>query len=227
MRMGESAILPGSPICPTPDTIIAQSKHLEGIMRELIAKTRTYRRFDQKSEIEQTILDELLDCARLGGSARNCQPWQYMVVTDRQSCDAIFPYLAWAGYLADWKGPVEGERPTAYVLCLLNRAWLKGNDKEAHFDLGIASQNLLLAAMNHGIGGCRIGAFSPKLADLFEIPEQLDLELVIALGYPKETVIIEKVPDDGDIKYWHDAQQCHHVPKRALKDILITLERRG
>ena len=46
--------------------------------------------------------------------------------------------------------------------------WLKGSDKEAQFDLGVATQNLLLGAMEKGIGGCRIGAFSPKLADIFK-----------------------------------------------------------
>lgn len=191
-------------------------------MKELIEKTRTYRRFQQSRSIDRQTLTELVDLARLGGSARNCQPWQYMIVSEPGQCAAIFPFLAWAGYLSDWRGPEPGEQPSAYILCLLNRSWLKGNDKEAQFDLGIASQNLLLGAMAKGIGGCRIGAFSPKLVNQFEIPANLELELVIALGYPAETVTLEET-DGANIRYWRDTAGTHHVPKRRLVDVLIEL----
>jgi len=192
-------------------------------MLELISKTRTYRRFDQSRGIADQTLEGLVNLARLGGSARNCQPWQYTVINTPETCARIFPYLAWAGYLTDWKGPEEGERPASYILCLLNRSWLKGNDKEAQFDLGIASQNMLLGAMEQGIGACRIGAFSPKLASIFDMPANLELSLVIALGYPKETVVIEGVSESGDIKYWRDQSSTHHVPKRSLDDLLVNL----
>ena len=192
-------------------------------MLEIIKETRSFRRFDQSRQIADSTLENLIELARLGGSARNCQPWQYGLISDPQRCAEIFPYIGWAGYLTDWKGPVEGERPTAYILCLLNRDWLKGSDKEAQFDLGVATQNLLLGAMQEGIGGCRIGAFSPKLANLFELPEHLELALVLALGYPVETVVLEETGDDGDIKYYRDEQQVHYVPKRRLKDIIVSV----
>jgi nitroreductase len=191
-------------------------------MEDLIKKTRTYRRFQQDRPISAQTMTKLIDLARLGGSARNCQPWQFMPVTDGERCRAIFPFLAWAGYLTDWRGPEPGEQPSAYVLCLLNRSRLKGNEREAHFDLGIASQNLLLGAMAEGIGGCRIGAFSPKLADLFEMPEHLEVGLVIALGYPAENVVIEPVEGDN-IRYWRDETGVHHVPKRSRAEVLVDL----
>ncbi len=192
-------------------------------MIELIKQTRTFRRFEQSRNISQPLLEELVNLARLGGSARNCQPWQYAILTDPHECEKIFPYLGWAGYLADWKGPEPGEQPNAYILSVLNRSWLKGNDKEAQFDLGIASQNLLLGAMEKGIGGCRIGAFSPKLADLFELEDYQELSLVIALGYPKEQVVIETCDGKDNIKYWRDSKDIHHVPKRKLEDILVKI----
>jgi nitroreductase len=192
---------------------------------QLIAKTRTHRKFREQERIAGNTLTGLIDMARLGGSARNGQPWQYAVINDRESCSAIFPYLGWAGYLTDWQGPVDGERPAAYVLCLLNRQWLKGSEKEAHFDLGIATQNLLLGAAELNLQGCRIGAFSPKLANLFTLPEHLTLELVIALGAPAEKVVIEESKTADDIRYWRDNDQVHHVPKRPLKEIVVQLER--
>jgi len=195
-------------------------------MQEIIAKTRTFRRFVQKETISIATLHELIDLARMGGSARNGQPWQYMVVNTPELCAKIFPYLAWAGYLSDWPGPVEGERPSAYVLCLLNKKRLRGPLGEAQFDLGVASQNLLLGAMEKRIGGCRIGAFNAKLAEIFELPEELTLSLVIALGKPRETVIVEECKDDDDIRYWRDEHGVHHVPKRSLESCLVTLKPR-
>ena len=126
-------------------------------MDELIKKTRSYRRFAESRRLTLDDLGQLIDLARLGGSARNQQSWQYMPVTDPGLCELIFPHIGWAGYLSDWKGPKEGERPNSYILCLLNKDWLKGPEKEAQFDLGTATQNLLLGAMQMGIGGCRIG----------------------------------------------------------------------
>ena len=192
-------------------------------MKDLITRTRTFRRFEQHRAIDPSLLKELVDLARLGGSARNCQPWQYALVTDEVECEKIFPYLGWAGYLSDWKGPEAGERPSAYILCILNRDWLKGSDEEAQFDLGIATQNLLLGAMENRVGGCRIGAFSPKLADILELGEQQELSLVVALGYPKERVVLEACRE-GDIKYWRDEHGVHHVPKRPLEDVLVDIK---
>jgi nitroreductase len=192
-------------------------------MQEIIAKTRTFRRFVEKERLSTAFLEELIDLARLGGSARNCQPWQYMVVNTPDMCEKIFPFLGWAGYLTDWKGPVPGERPSAYILCLLNSKWLNVPESLAQFDLGIATQNILLGAMEKRIGGCRIGAFSPKLAELFVIPEHLKISLVIALGKPRETVIIEDCSNDDDIRYWRDDNGVHHVPKRPLESCLIEL----
>jgi len=193
-------------------------------MREIIAKTRTFRRFFQKEVIDSDVMRELVDLARLGGSARNGQPWQYMIINTPDLCEKVFPFLGWAGYLSDWKGPVEGERPSGYILCLLNTNWLKGSESEAQFDLGVATQNLLLVAMEKRIGGCRIGSLNPKLATLFQLPSHLKISLVIALGRPRETVILEECKTDSDIKYWRDDEGVHHVPKRSLDSCLVTLD---
>jgi nitroreductase len=193
-------------------------------MQEIIVKTRTFRRFFEKEPISMEVLRGLIDLARLGGSARNGQPWQYLPVNTPRQCTAVYPFLGWAGYLADWKGPEPGERPSAYILCFLNRDWLKGPESEAQFDLGVATQNLLLGAMVQRIGGCRIGNFNPRLAELFAVPEQLELSLVVALGRPRETVILEECSTDDEIRYWRDEQGVHHVPKRSLESCTLELE---
>lgn len=192
-------------------------------LQHLIEATRTCRRFVEDAPIDTATLRDLVDLARLAGSARNCQPWQYGLINDSKSCAAIFPFLGWAGYLRDWPGPPPGERPSGYILCLLNHHWTKSSTKEAYFDLGIASQNLLLGATAHGLAGCRIGSFSPAIAKLFALPDTLSLELVIALGQPGEDIIVEPVVEPENIAYWRDEQGRHHVPKRGLDDILIPL----
>lgn len=192
------------------------------MLHELVCRTRTIRRFQEERPLDPTLLRELIDLARLGGSARNAQTLKYMVITEAAIRRQLFPLLAWAGYLPHWPGPEVGERPAAYILCVLDSTLQKGPETEAHFDLGIATQNLLLGAAEQGVFGCRIGAFSStKVRQLLNLSEQYHVLLVLALGYPAETVVLEEVGADGDIRYWHDQQKVHHVPKRRLEDILL------
>jgi len=194
--------------------------------QQLVATTRTCRRFVEYTPISSETLQQLIEMARLSGSARNGQPWQYMAINAPQLCSRIFPHLGWAGYLRDWKGPKPGERPAAYILCLLNHNWLKVSEKEAFFDLGIATQSILLGAASMQIMGCRIGSFSPRVNEIFTIPDHLSLELIIALGEPLEQVVLEEMRNTEDIAYWRDEQNVHYVPKRPLRDLLITLNTR-
>lgn len=194
------------------------------MMKTLVRQTRTVRRFQEEKPLASQLLHDLIDLARLGGSARNAQALKYMILSEPEQRRQLFPLLAWAGYLPHWPGPAEGERPSAYILCLLDTTLQKGPLTEAHFDLGIASQNLLLGAAEQGIFGCRIGAFVPaKVEQLFNLPDHYSVLLVLALGYAAETVVLEEVGVNGDIRYWHDEQGVHHVPKRRLADVLIAM----
>ena len=192
------------------------------MINELVRRTRTVRSFQEAHKLDQAMLRQLLDLTRLGGSARNAQALKYMVVTDDALREQLFPLLGWAGYLPEWPGPEPGERPPAYVVCLLDTALQKGPATEAHFDLGIATQSLLLGAAERGVFGCRIGAFSAAVVQrLLQLDGRFTVLLVLALGYPAETVVLEEMGADGDVRYWHDDQGVHHVPKRLLDEILI------
>jgi len=193
---------------------------------ELIKKTRTFRRFHEERRLTTDSLRGLVEMVRFGGSARNCQPLQFLILHTQEDCEKIFPLLGWAGYLRHWKGPSPGERPSAYIICLLNRDRLKGSVAEAHFDLGIATQNMLLVAMEQGIGGCRIGSFSPKIHQLLSLDKTHEVLLVLALGVPREIVQLEDVRNN-EVRYWRDRDQVHHVPKRTLEDVLYQGEIRG
>lgn len=189
------------------------------MLNDLIRRTRSFRRFREEQRIAPEILSELIELARLAGSARNLQPWRYMICRHEHHCRMIFPHLGWAGYLAEWPGPDRGARPAAYILCLLDTDICKNGD----IDLGIASQNILLGAMAHGIGGCRIASISAALGRQLKLPARLKLQLVIALGYPAEEVVIVEAEERQTIKYWHGTANDHYVPKRPVADILLPL----
>ncbi len=186
-------------------------------LESLIRQTRTCRRFVEKHAVSKESLTQLIELARLGGSARNAQPLKYMLVNEPEQNQAIFPLLGWAGYLTDWPGPVEGERPSAYIICLLDTTISDDGD----FDLGIASQNILLGATELGLAGCRIASLSGKLHGLLKLPDHLKVLLVIALGKPVEEIQLTEMNPGDSIKYWRDDKAIHHVPKRKLNDIII------
>jgi nitroreductase len=187
------------------------------MLHDLILKTRSFRRFKEDEPVDRATLHYLVELARLGGSARNMQPLKYVLASEPGINARIFPLLGWAGYLNDWPGPVEGERPSAYIICLLDTRL----SKEADCDLGIATQNIMLGATEKGLGGCRIASVSPQLRSVLELAEQLHILLVIALGKPVEIVALEDQESPDAIKYWRDAQGIHHVPKRVLQEIIV------
>lgn len=186
------------------------------MLYELVHTTRSFRRFKQNESVDMETLRYLVDLARLGGSARNVQPLKYVLINAPTLNARIFPHLGWAGYLRDWSGPREGERPAAYIVCLLDTRLSNAAD----CDLGIATQNLLLGASEKGLGGCRIASVAPALRNVLNLDDHLQILLVIALGKPVESVAIDELESGSDIRYWRDADQVHHVPKRSLHSII-------
>ena len=188
------------------------------MIKDLVFRNRSYRRFDQSARISPETLRELCDLMRLSPSGRNAQPLKYLIVSSENMCDQVFSTLSWAGYLKEWAGPEEGERPAAYVVVLGDKAIASNFG----IDAGLSIQSLTLGAVEKGLGGCIIQTVRREdLAKILEIPEQYEILYVVALGKPVENVVVESLKPEGDIKYWHDADQTHHVPKRELKDLII------
>jgi nitroreductase len=187
------------------------------MIRELIAKNRSYRRFYEDANIDLHTLKSLVDLARMSPSTRNLQPLKYIISNGMETNKKIFTTLAWAGYLKDWNGPVEGERPSAYIVVVVDKNITQG--KPEH-DEGIAAQSILLGAVEQGLGGCIIASVKrQELAEILNIDGQYEIALVIALGKPKEKVVITEVKDN-DIKYFRDENTVHYVPKRSIDDIV-------
>ena len=184
------------------------------MIADLIKDNRSCRRFYQEN------LKELVNLGRLSASGANLQPLKYILSCNPARNAEIYECLAWAGYLKDWPGPQEGERPSAYIAILGDQ----NISKDPGCDHGIAAQSILLGAREMGLGGCMIGSINrQRLRGILAIPPHLKILLVLAIGKPKERVLLEMTESDGNIHYWRDADGVHHVPKRKLEDIIIDL----
>ncbi len=190
------------------------------MLKELVLKNRSFRRFKENNKIPEKTLRELLELARLCPSGANKQPLKYIVSNEPDKNSRIFSTLAWAGYLKDWDGPSSGERPAAYIIILGD----KDISESFGCDHGIAAQTILLGAAEKGLGGCMLGSIKrEELRELLNIPDRYQILLVIALGEPAEKVILEEADSPEDIKYYRDSEGAHHVPKRRLEDIITNI----
>jgi len=188
-------------------------------LKELVFKTRSYRRFNEAYKVETSVLEDLVDLARLSPSGANRQPLKFLIYNTPEKCLKVFPYLAWAGYLTEWPGPEKGERPSSYIIMLGDRSITE----VFGVDHGIAAQSIMLGATEAGLGGCIIASIKrDELIEELSIPDNFEILLVLALGKPVENVFIEDIKEDN-VKYWRDNNKNHHVPKRSLGELIIKI----
>jgi len=181
---------------------------------ETIVKRRTIRRFQNK-KVPYQVLEKCVNAARLAPSGANLQPCEYLVVDEENLLDKVFATLKWAGYIPDGR-PVKSEAPKAYIIVLINK---DVGTKGFQHDVGFAVENIILTALEGGIGSCCFGSIDRKaLRENLNIPIKYIIDLVVALGYPKESPAEESFKDS--VRYWKDEKGVLHVPKRELKGIL-------
>jgi len=182
---------------------------------EAVTGRRTIRRYRQ-DRIPDLVIEHMANAARLAPSGANLQPCEYVVVTDPAKVKQVFPCLKWAGYIAPEGDPREGERPTAYVVVLLNRTIREAGGGH---DAAAAIENMLLVAYAEGVGTCWLGSVDrARLGNILSVPASLEIDSVVALGYPNEKPVVED--ERGSIRYWKDKEGALHVPKRRLEDIV-------
>jgi len=187
--------------------------------KDIVLKTRSYRRFNESHKIDYRTLEGLVDLARLSASGANRQPLKYLIYNSAEDCARVFPSVVWAAYLKEWNGPEPGERPSGYIVILGDKNIAEGFG----VDHGIAAQSIMLGATEAGLGGCMIASIRRELLKSeLKIPDHYEILLILALGQPVENVIIDEIVN-GDVKYWRDDLKNHHVPKRTLKEIILKL----
>jgi len=184
----------------------------------LVTQARTFRRFNSSVTVDSRTLRELIELARLSPSSRNMQPLKYIPVNQVAVRESLFGCLKWAGALEDWSGPSESERPGGYIIILGDTSISPGFS----CDHGIVAQTMKLGAQVRGLGSCILGSVDrERVRELFNIDKRYEILLLLALGEPAEDVMIEPLPKDGNINYWRDDNDVHHVPKRSLEEIIL------
>lgn len=141
---------------------------------DVIKKRRSIRTY-KKETIPQQILKEIVDCGRLAPTARNIQPWKFVIITQDKTIKKIAEATDHGKFLA--------EAPACIlVFCQDTKYYLE--------DGCAATQNILIAAQSFGIGSCWIAGdkkpYAEKICQIINAPEGLKLVSIIALGYPAE-----------------------------------------
>jgi len=181
---------------------------------DIIFSRRTVRRF-KPVPVDRSLLEKLVNAGRLAPSAGNLQPLEFVAVDDAEVCRAVFPCLRWAAYISPRGNPQPGQEPMAYIVTLVN---LAVREKDFEYDVGAAMENMILAALDEGLGGCwLLSVEREKLAEILSVPQRYRIDCVLALGYPAESPVAEEFTES--IKYWQDAEGVLHVPKRPLKSV--------
>ena len=121
-----------------------------------------------------------------------------------------------SGAHGDPGGDQQGAQPAAYIIVLINKD-ITPNQGEV--DAAAAIENMILAALEEGVGSCWLGAIDrQQLQEIFGIPQSYKVDSVLALGYPAESPVLEEAKDS--IKYWKDKDGTLHVPKRKFNDVI-------
>ncbi len=187
-------------------------------IKDIAYKNRTYRRFDQSHKIDMVTLEELVDLARVTSSGGNFQAIKFVLVNDPEMNEVINYNIKWAAALPEWPGPAEGEKPTAYIITLRDESI----SKNTFWDLGLWTQSILMGAVEKGLGACQFGNVKYKeLEKILELPENLVITSVLALGKPVEKVVLVDIPQSGKMDYYRDNDMVHYVPKRKLQDLIL------
>ncbi len=191
------------------------------VFKDLVKKSRSFRGYDSTYQISRQELEDLVDTARYAPSSVNRQPFQYYIACEKEDVDRIQPLTGWARALPEAKLPHPGKEPSAFILICQNLDWDPDETRYVR-DVGIVAQTMLLAAAEKGLGGIMIGNYSPaRVSEALNLPENLSVMLIVAVGKPDETVVLTEVSPGESLKYYRDEEDVHYVPKRRLEDILL------
>lgn len=138
---------------------------------EVIRTKRAVRDYDDRP-LPERVLHRILNAGRLAGSARNAQPWRFIVVREASQRQRLSRCGRFARHLA--------HAPCVIVICtdVQHRRW-------AAFDAGRAAQNMVLAAWDQGVGSCVTALHDEASArEVLRIPDTFDIQVAIAFGYP-------------------------------------------
>lgn len=140
-----------------------------------LKERRSIRKYENRP-IPREVLEDIIDCGRLAASANNLQPWEFVVVTDREKLQKIGQLATYGRFIANAGACVAvfGKKDAKYLV----------------EDCSAATQNIMVAARAHGVGSCWVAGhgkeYAKDIAKLLAVPGEYSLVSLIALGYPAE-----------------------------------------
>ena len=182
-------------------------------LASLLAKNRSTRGFDTSFKVRKDQLVSLVEAARLAPSAMNQQVLRYRLVTEEEA-HLLLPHIRMGAALPELKLPLEGSEPNAFVVIC--------TDKESRYvdmDMGIATQTMLLRAVEMGLNGICIAAFDHEaVREALHLP--LAPQLILAIGRSAERIELVDIAE-GESTTYYRKNGTHFVPKVKVEDLII------
>ena len=179
----------------------------------LLTKNRSTRGFDTSFKVRKDQLVSLVEAVRLAPSARNQQLLRFRLVTEEEA-HLVVPHIRLGGALPELNLPLEGTEPNAFVVIC--------TDKESRYvdmDLGIATQTMLLRAVEMGLNGVCIAAFDNEaVRETLNLP--LTPQLIVAIGRSAEHIEVVDIAE-GDSTTYYRKNGTHYVPKLRTEDLIL------
>ncbi len=187
---------------------------------DAIRKRRTIRRYKQKPVDDKLLLD-LIDSARFAPSASNMQQLRYIIVRTPGTVEKVFSQTGWGGAVKPKRSPEWlKDAPPAFIAITAPAESVK-TFKHINADAGAAIQNILLKAVELGLGACWIGSFKEEVNSILALGAGTTVMYLVAVGYPDESPVQEDIGSKDSTKYYLDDKDVIHVPKFKPESITI------
>ena len=184
---------------------------------DVVKSRRTARRFKQEP-IDREDIIKMIDAARVSPSAGNIQSLKYAIIDSLDERKAIFPYIKYAGYIADWN-PEFTESPVAFI-AVLNDTNIRDTNLSTECDCGIAMMSISLVAAEMGIGSCILGSIDKdSITKVLDLNPKYEIMYLIGLGISNQENT--QFNDSDNVKYIMDLSNNFKVPKRKIEDIIV------
>ena len=189
---------------------------------QAVTKRRSIRAY-KDTMVPYDVLEKCVAAARLAPTAMNRQLCEYIIVDDEALVSQVVTTVgSWGGKVSPGEESLKRRIPKAYVVILMNKlleAKLGGSERTVRYDAGMAAENMILVALEEGLGSCAMTSFkAEKLKIVLNIPDDYEIAMVVALGYPDENPVLEVAT--GSWQRWVDSEGVRHVPKRKVEDIV-------
>ncbi|HCK99243.1 MAG TPA: NAD(P)H nitroreductase [Candidatus Marinimicrobia bacterium] len=157
---------------------------------ELVQKRQSTRKYLPRP-VDRKLIDQCIEAARLAPSARNSQPWSFIVIDDpkiiaevsKKAFSGLYKSTSFAG-----KAPVLIAVITEKTDYITRLGAQIRNIKYSLIDIGIACEHLILQAEELGLGTCWLGWFNTKqVKKVLQLPRSTQIDILISLGYPQES----------------------------------------